>query len=130
MCDCQLVVRCSGKQPWFRMRDSKRHACKGAVTPTCPSTQPSTSRLQAYSMNHPAGRIGKRLMLTVRSVMLSGNMVPLVEDQPVLAALSTLTAKGCGCLLVVAPGDASKLLGVFTDGDLRRAVQVCRAVLS
>jgi arabinose-5-phosphate isomerase len=74
-----------------------------------------------YSMNHPAGRIGKRLMLTVRAVMLTGDDLPIVVDQQVLAALPTLTAKACGCLLVVSATD--KLLGIFTDGDLRRAVQ-------
>jgi arabinose-5-phosphate isomerase len=75
-----------------------------------------------YSMNHPAGRIGKRLMLTVSSVMLTGDDLPIVEDQQVLAALPILTAKACGCLLVVSPTD-KQLLGIFTDGDLRRAVQ-------
>jgi CBS domain-containing protein len=63
-------------------------------------------------------------MLTVNAVMLSGSDLPTITDQTVLAALPTLTAKGCGCLLVVSQHDATQLLGVFTDGDLRRAVQV------
>jgi CBS domain-containing protein len=84
---------------------------------------PSAARAGATSRPARAGRIGKRLMLTVRAVMLSGAEMPIVTDRPVLSALPTLTAKACGCLLVVADDDTGELLGVFTDGDLRRAVQ-------
>eukprot|EP00873_Tetraselmis_striata_P013855 jgi/Tetstr1/434119/TSEL_023263.t1 len=75
-----------------------------------------------YAMNHPAGRIGKRLILRVQDCMLSGDKVPRVSpDMKVVDTLVELSGKGCGCVLVL---DAeNNLLGTFTDGDLRRALQ-------
>ena len=75
-----------------------------------------------YAMNHPAGRIGKRLMLGVSDVMISGNKLPIVKpDTKVVDTLVELSSKGCGCVLVA--DDSMKLLGTFTDGDLRRTLQ-------
>lgn len=75
----------------------------------------------AYACNHPAGRIGKRLLLRVCDVMLEGGAVPCVTPgTPVIDALPLLSAKGCGAVLVV---DGGCLVGTFTDGDLRRVVQ-------
>mmetsp|Transcript_22229 Transcript_22229/g.26696 ORF Transcript_22229/g.26696 Transcript_22229/m.26696 type:complete len:342 (+) Transcript_22229:148-1173(+) len=76
-----------------------------------------------YAMNHPAGRIGKRLVLRVSDVMKSGNVLPLATPgQNGLSALVQLagSSKGCGCLLVV--DDSQRLLGTLSDGDLRRAL--------
>ena len=75
-----------------------------------------------YAMNHPAGRIGRRLMLRVADVMLRGADIPSVApDTRICDALGELSSKGCGCVLVV--DGARRLCGVFTDGDLRRALQ-------
>lgn len=76
---------------------------------------------EQYAMNHPAGRIGKRLMLNVEDIMLTNGAVPSVgSGVTVVDALPALSSKGCGCVLVVEDG---ALLGTFTDGDLRRAIQ-------
>ena len=73
-------------------------------------------------MNHPAGRIGKRLVLRVSDVMLVGDAIPTVPPATlVVEVLGELSAKGCGCVLVVQ--GRSRLLGTFTDGDLRRSLQ-------
>lgn len=54
-------------------------------------------------MNHPAGRIGKRLTLRVADVMVASGKLPLVTPSvTVLDALTELTGKGHGCVLVVA----------------------------
>jgi len=75
-----------------------------------------------YAMNHPAGRIGKRLILRVSDVMLTGEKVPKVAAHvKVVDTLVELSGKGCGCVLVV--DGTNQLLGTFTDGDLRRALQ-------
>lgn len=75
-----------------------------------------------YAMNHPAGRIGRRLILRVADVMLKCADVPSVGPSThVCDALGELSSKGCGCVLVV--DDQRHLKGVFTDGDLRRALQ-------
>lgn len=76
-----------------------------------------------YAMNHPAGRIGKRLILRVADIMLAGPEVPTVPPTAkITEVLGELSAKGCGCVLIVAPGSTA-LLGTFTDGDLRRSLQ-------
>lgn len=76
---------------------------------------------QTYGANHPSGRIGRRLTLTVASVMLVGGAVPQVcPGTTVAEALVELTRKGRGCVMVTRN---SRLCGIFTDGDLRRALQ-------
>ena len=75
-----------------------------------------------YAMNHPAGRIGKRLVLRVQDVMRKIETLPTVSPEEkgleVLVKMAGDT-KGCGCLLVV--DDEMTLMGTFSDGDLRRA---------
>ena len=75
-----------------------------------------------YAMNHPAGRIGKRLVLRVQDVMRKIESLPTVSPEEkgleVLVKMAGDT-KGCGCLLVV--DKDMTLLGTFSDGDLRRA---------
>lgn len=74
-----------------------------------------------YAKNHPGGKIGRRLTLHVDDLMLKGNDVPLCSPKDILVdTLVELSNKRCGCLLVV--DDKKKLHGIFTDGDLRRAL--------
>jgi arabinose-5-phosphate isomerase len=75
-----------------------------------------------FSKLHPAGALGRRLLFRVKDIMHSGENLPVVMGGTLMRdALITLTGKAMGAVLVVSPmGD---LLGVFTDGDLRRAVQ-------
>ena len=71
----------------------------------------------------PAGRIGKRLILRVADVAKQ-NDIPLVTgDQKVMYILVELSSKGKGCVLVVETLEGKKLLGTFTDGDLRRSLE-------
>ncbi|MCB1117733.1 MAG: KpsF/GutQ family sugar-phosphate isomerase [Chlamydiia bacterium] len=77
--------------------------------------------LDAYAMNHPAGAIGKKLTMHVRDIMLKGDALPLCNaDMLVTDALSELSQKRCGCVLIV---DGDRVIGIFTDGDLRRLLQ-------
>jgi len=74
-----------------------------------------------YALNHPAGRIGKRLTLRVQDVMRKLEEVPLSSaTDRLIDAIPKISSKGCGCLLIV---DQLKLLGIFTDGDLRRTIE-------
>jgi arabinose-5-phosphate isomerase len=69
---------------------------------------------------HPGGRLGVRLK-RVRELMHDGAALPLAgPDTPMDVALITMTAKRFGCLGVI--DAAGKLIGVLTDGDLRRAM--------
>lgn len=75
-----------------------------------------------FAGNHPAGRIGKRIILKVRDLMLKGESLPTCNPESILVdILVELSNKKCGSILVI--NDKSELLGIFTDGDLRRALQ-------
>lgn len=78
--------------------------------------------LEQYGLNHPAGRIGKRITVKVRDLMIVGEKIPRCKGQDkLLEILVELSNKRCGCVLVI--DETQKLLGIFTDGDLRRALQ-------
>jgi len=75
---------------------------------------------QDFVRSHPAGALGRRL-LYVKDVMRSGGQIPTVRVDTTLAeALLEVTAKGLGMTAIV--DDSMRVLGVFTDGDLRRAL--------
>ncbi len=70
---------------------------------------------------HPGGRLGAKLR-RVRELMHAGDAVPLAEpDTPMHRALLTMTEKRFGCIGVTERG-TGRLLGIVTDGDLRRAM--------
>jgi arabinose-5-phosphate isomerase len=72
---------------------------------------------------HPGGTLGERLAVQVSEVMLIGERVPLVHpDQPLEEAILEMERKDLGTTLVVEAGTRS-LLGILTDGDLRRLLQ-------
>ncbi len=74
-----------------------------------------------FARSHPAGSLGRRLLLHVQDVMRSGSDVPKVAAHTSLAAgLLEVTRKGLGMTAIV--DETDHLLGVFTDGDLRRAL--------
>ncbi len=75
-----------------------------------------------FSRLHPSGALGRRLLFRVKDIMHSGENLPVVMSGTLMRdALVALTGKAMGAVLVVSSqGD---LLGIFTDGDLRRAVQ-------
>ena len=75
-----------------------------------------------FAFNHPAGQLGKRLTLTVRDLMHSGTENPtLVPEACWIDVVSTITQGGLGAVNIVDPQGG--LLGLITDGDLRRWMQ-------
>lgn len=73
---------------------------------------------------HPGGRLGQRLQEPLCEVMLQGEAIPRVDaDTAVPAALLEMSGKGLGATLIVA--NDGEILGIFTDGDLRRALNAC-----
>ncbi|GMQ75647.1 MAG: arabinose-5-phosphate isomerase KdsD [Gammaproteobacteria bacterium] len=74
-----------------------------------------------FARSHPGGRLGRRLLLHVSDIMHTGDEMPTVAlDVPVSQALMEMTRKGLGTTAIV--GDDSKVLGIYTDGDLRRTL--------
>jgi arabinose-5-phosphate isomerase len=75
---------------------------------------------QDFVRSHPAGALGRRL-LYVKDVMRTGPQIPTVRgDTTVAEGLLEVTSKGLGMTAIV--DDSMRVLGVFTDGDLRRAL--------
>jgi arabinose-5-phosphate isomerase len=75
-----------------------------------------------FARTHPGGSLGRRLLVHVRDVMHAGEALPKIDHEASLkTALLEMTQKGLGMTAVV---DASgRVAGVFTDGDLRRALE-------
>jgi arabinose-5-phosphate isomerase len=74
-----------------------------------------------FARSHPGGSLGRRLLLHVDEVMRRGDDLPAVgPDTPLSAGLLEMSRKGLGMTTIV--DDARRVIGVFTDGDLRRAL--------
>ena len=74
-----------------------------------------------FAFSHPGGALGQKLLLKVKDIIHSGEDLPKVNiNQPLKEALLEMSKKGFGMTTVVK--DTGKLFGVFTDGDLRRAI--------
>jgi arabinose-5-phosphate isomerase len=112
-----------------------REACPLGLAPTASTTAAlamgdalAVALLEArgfsaedFALSHPGGRLGRRLLLHIADIMHGGDAVPRVrEDVTMRDALVEMSRKGLGMTAVVDAAD--HLLGVFTDGDLRRAL--------
>ncbi|MCU4536614.1 KpsF/GutQ family sugar-phosphate isomerase [Acinetobacter bereziniae] len=74
-----------------------------------------------FAMSHPAGALGKRLLLHVKHLMHTGNDLPKVlPNTPMNKVLYEISNKRLGLTTIVDENDT--LLGIFTDGDLRRLI--------
>ncbi len=114
----------------------KEEACPYDLAPTASTTatlamgdalaitllQKRNFTKEDFALFHPGGILGKQLLLTVESFMVSGEDVPIVNERvPLTEAIVTITSKRLGATCVV--NDAGVLLGIITDGDLRRLLQ-------
>lgn len=115
----------------------EREACPHDLAPTSSTTVTlamgdalAVSLLEArgftpedFAFSHPGGALGRKLLLKVSDIMASGAEVPRVDSDAVMKeALFEMTSKGLGMTTVVDAND--KLLGIFTDGDLRRCIDM------
>jgi arabinose-5-phosphate isomerase len=74
-----------------------------------------------FARSHPGGRLGKRLLLKVQDLMREGKNVPKVtQDVTVAQALMEMSEKALGMTTIL--DSAGKLMGIYTDGDLRRTL--------
>ncbi|MDO8720524.1 MAG: KpsF/GutQ family sugar-phosphate isomerase [Polaromonas sp.] len=75
-----------------------------------------------FARSHPGGALGRKLLTHVSDVMRSGDAVPQVGlGTPFTGIMREMSAKGLGATAVV--DDQQRVLGIFTDGDLRRLVE-------
>lgn len=78
--------------------------------------------LNDLALNHPAGLLGKKITLKVSDLMLKGEELPICSaSSRLLDVLHELSSKRCGCLVIV--DNEAHFEGIFTDGDLRRALE-------
>ncbi len=74
-----------------------------------------------FARSHPGGALGRRLLLYVRDIMQSGSHIPQVSiNDSLQTALLEMSSKGLGMTGII--DDNGKLVGIFTDGDLRRTL--------
>lgn len=119
----------------FLNTDITEEACPLGLAPTTSTTVAlalgdalSVALLEArnfthedFARSHPAGSLGKRLLLKVSDIMLTGDDIPVVTPQTQLQdAIVEMSKKRMGMVLVK---DNNTLAGIFTDGDLRRLFQ-------
>ncbi len=79
-------------------------------------------RPEDFARSHPGGTLGRKLLTHVSDVMRSGDAVPRVLPEATFSELMReMSAKGLGCAAVV--DGAGQVLGIFTDGDLRRRIE-------
>jgi len=137
-----LISLCSGSDsPLAKAADInldisvEKEACPLGLAPTASTTCTlalgdalAVSLLHArgfsvddFAMSHPGGRLGRRLLLRVGDLMYAEKDTPMIDTQALLPqALLEMTSKGLGMVTII---DAEQnLLGVFTDGDLRRTI--------
>ena len=79
-------------------------------------------KAEDFARSHPGGALGRKLLTHLSDVMRAGEAVPRVGPDAAFSALMReMSAKGLGASAVV--GDDGRVLGIFTDGDLRRLIE-------
>ncbi len=82
---------------------------------------------EEFALSHPSGSLGKKLLLKLEDIMHTGDRVPVVQSgSTVRDTLMVITQKSLGLAGIV--DEQGKLLGVFTDGDLRRVIDARKDV--
>ncbi len=118
---------------WVYLIDCGREACPFNMAPTTSTTATLALgdalamvlldargfKKENFALFHPAGAIGRALLFRVKDIMRTGErLVSLHESATVKDAVVAMTSAKAGCACII--DDQEKLLGVFTDGDLRR----------
>ena len=74
-----------------------------------------------FALSHPGGSLGKRLLLRLNDIMHQGERVPVISEEALVKdALVEMSLKGLGMTAIV--NSSGQLVGLFTDGDLRRVL--------
>jgi arabinose-5-phosphate isomerase len=137
------LIAMTGNEKSTLSRDADVHLDAGVAQEACPlNLAPTASTTAAlalgdalavalldargfgaedFARSHPGGELGRRLLTRMRDVMRTGDALPAVAPEAGIAeAVREITRGTIGMTTVVSPD--RKLLGIFTDGDLRRAI--------
>ncbi|MDR2508101.1 MAG: KpsF/GutQ family sugar-phosphate isomerase [Candidatus Accumulibacter sp.] len=138
-----MLIAMTGKPQSTLARDSDVSLYAGVAQEACPLNLAPTASTTAtlalgdalavallrargfgaedFARSHPGGALGRRLLTRVRDVMRTGAAVPSVApDAGIAEAIKEISRARIGMTVVVSP--SGKALGIFTDGDLRRAI--------
>ena len=121
--DCHLAIPCGKEACPFGMAPTNSTTATMAMGDALAMVMIDARqfKIEEYAMNHPAGAIGRALVLKVSDIMRTGDKLALVPPTAtVMEALMAMTASKGGSAIVV--DEAGKLKGIFTDGDFRRIV--------
>lgn len=117
----------------------KREACPLGLAPTASTTamlamcdalsicllELKGFKERDFALFHPGGSLGKRLLLKVEDIMRTGRANPVVRENAIVSSvLLKITQARAGCATIV--DKKGKLKGIFTDGDLRRHLEIDR----
>ena len=137
-----FIIAMTGKKQSTLAKNSHAHINIGISKEACPLNLAPTSSTTAtlvmgdaiavsllksrgftqedFAFSHPAGQLGKKLLIKVSDIMHSGKDLPIVNCKTLFSnALVEMSAKRLGMVAIV--DDNAQVCGVFTDGDLRRA---------
>lgn len=113
----------------------KEEACPLGLAPTASTTamlamgdalsivllEKRNFRQEDFALFHPGGTLGRRLLITVRDLMHVGDALPFIpSNRTFREAIMEMLSKNLGAVLIV--DDRKKLVGIFTDGDTKRAL--------
>jgi arabinose-5-phosphate isomerase len=114
----------------------KEEACPMGVVPTASTTATLAMgdalavallikrgfKEEDFAFFHPGGSLGKKLFIKVKDLMHTGDALPFVSpDMPMIKATVEISSKRLGVTIVA--GSDKKILGIITDGDLRRGIE-------
>jgi len=114
----------------------KEEACSMGIVPTASTTAALAMgdalavallmkrgfKEEDFAFFHPRGALGKRLLTRVEDLMHKGNALPLISpDTPMTRAVVEISSKRLGIAVIAGPG--GKILGIITDGDVRRGIE-------
>jgi len=121
----------------------KREACPLGLTPTASTTamlamgdtlaialsEKKGIKKEDFALYHPGGTLGKKLILKVEDIMRTGKQNPIVKENTLIKdVLLAITGSKAGAASVI--NSKGKLVGIFTDGDLRRHLEITTNLIS
>tara|TARA_B100000287_G_C20671982_1_gene793737 strand:- start:792 stop:1835 length:1044 start_codon:yes stop_codon:yes gene_type:complete len=80
-----------------------------------------------FATYHPGGQLGKNLNIKIKDIMKKNREIPLIaSDNNLISAIDVMTKKGLGFVIIV--NKNKKIVGIFTDGDLRRFIKTNKTI--
>ena len=121
--DCHIAIPCGKEACPFGMAPTNSTTATMAMGDALAMVMIDAQkfRIEEYAMNHPAGAIGRALVMKVTDIMRTGDKLAVVAPSAtVLETVMAMTAAKGGAATIV--DGSGRLLGVFTDGDFRRVM--------